>query len=89
MQSNNSGDSPPLDAQIPALLHTIHTVLLPEVRLESLNPWDPVVVHFTPRPWQLLGTGNYAAVFCHPEHPHLVVKLYALGREGFDEEVRV
>jgi hypothetical protein len=89
MQSNDPGVHSPLDAEIGAFLHLIHSVLLPEVQLESLNPEDPIVVHFTPCPWQLLGTGNYAAVFCHPEHPDFVVKVYAPGREGFEEEVRV
>lgn len=71
------------------LLHEIHSVLLPQVQLASLDPWDQVKVHFTPFPWQLLGAGNYAAVFCHPEHPHVVVKVYAPGREGFEDEVQV
>jgi hypothetical protein len=89
MQSHDSGAHPPLASEIQSLLYTIYTVLLPGVQLESVNPWDPVVVHFTPSPWQLLGSGNYAAVFCHPDHPDFVVKLYAPGREGFEEEVSV
>lgn len=42
-----------------------------------------------PVPWQLLGTGNYAAVFEHPDYPEQVVKIYAPGRPGFEQEVEV
>lgn len=64
-------------------------LLLQEVRLESQSPIDPVVVHCVPPPWELIGTGNYAAVFFHPDYPQVVLKLYAPGRPGWEEEVQV
>ena len=59
------------------------------VEIESIKPHNPVIVSHIPQPWQLLGTGNYAAVFVRPEYPDVVVKIYASGREGWAEEVRV
>jgi len=67
----------------------VHDSLLPQLVLESRNPFNPVIVHHTPAPWVLLGAGNYAAVFCHPNFPHQVVKVYAPGRPGIEEEVEV
>jgi hypothetical protein len=63
--------------------------LLPSLHIESLEPFNPVVVHHVPAPWILLGAGNYAAVLCHPEVPDQVVKVYAPGRPGLKEEVEV
>lgn len=63
--------------------------LLPELRVESVRPNDPVVVRRIPEPWLILGRGNFAAVVCHPEFPELVVKVYAPGRPGFDAEREV
>lgn len=62
---------------------------LREVQLESLSPDDPVVVRYVPEPWELVGTGNYAGVFAHPDYPDVVVKLYAPGRPGIEEEIQV
>ncbi|MBR8658164.1 MULTISPECIES: serine/threonine protein kinase [Bacillales] len=62
---------------------------LREVKLESRSPDDPVVVLHTPYPWELVGRGNYAAVFAHPDYPDVVVKLYAPGRPGWEQEVDV
>ncbi|WJQ79603.1 serine/threonine protein kinase [Brevibacillus brevis] len=62
---------------------------LQEVQVESLSPDDPVVVHHTPYPWELVGTGNYAAVFAHPDYPKVVIKLYAPGRSGAEQEIEV
>ncbi|MEL6399671.1 MAG: serine/threonine protein kinase [Cyanobacteria bacterium J06626_4] len=63
--------------------------LLPQVHLESLDPHHPVVVHQVPPPWRCLGTGNYAAVFEHPDYPDQVVKVYAPGRPGIEDEREV
>lgn len=62
---------------------------LQELQLESTSPDDPVVVHFTPEPWELVGTGNYAGVFGHPDYPDVVVKVYAPGRPGIEQEKEV
>lgn len=71
------------------LIESIHQELLPGLQIESLNSHNPVVVHQVPSPWQLLGTGNYAAVLYHPSYPDQVVKIYAPGRPGFAEELEV
>ena len=59
------------------------------VKIESINPHNPVRVADTPPPWELLGMGNYAAVFTHSDHPDIVVKIYASGRSGWVEELEV
>ena len=71
------------------LVERINQDLLPGLRIESLNPYNLVVVHQIPQQWQLLGVGNYAAVLYHPSYPELVVKIYAPGRPGFAQEVEV
>ena len=63
--------------------------LLPKLHLESIEPHNPVIVHQVPFPWTCLGAGNYAAVFAHPDYPDQVVKVYAPGRPGIEEEVEV
>lgn len=78
-----------MDTHINRLIENIHQELLPGFQIESVDPHDPVEVRHLPDPWQLLGKGNYAAVVYHPDHPNLVVKIYAPGRPGFDEEVEV
>ncbi|MCX7595468.1 MAG: serine/threonine protein kinase [Fischerella sp.] len=71
------------------LIESVYQELLPELRLESIDPHDPVEVHHIPHPWRLIGRGNYAAVVYHPDYPNQVVKIYAPGRPGFEEEVEV
>ena len=63
--------------------------LISIVEIKSIEPHNPVVVSQIPQPWQLLGTGNYAAVFTHPDYREVAIKIYALGREGWAEEVEV
>jgi hypothetical protein len=63
--------------------------LVANVEIQSINPYNPVRVDRSPHPWQLLGTGNYAAVFYHPNYSDTVVKIYAPGRSGWAEEVEV
>ena len=72
-----------------ALIDGIHHELCPALHIESVRPHDPVVVRRVPAPWRLLGAGNYAAVLGHPSYPAWVVKIYAPGRPGFEEEVEV
>lgn len=71
------------------LIASIHQQLLPNLQIESINPYNPVVVHQVLQPWKLLGAGNYAAVFYHQDYDDLVVKVYAPGRLGYTEEVEV
>jgi hypothetical protein len=71
------------------LLEETYQNLLPKVKVKSIHPHDPVVVDDLPQPWRLLGRGNYAAVFHHPDYSDKVVKIYAPGRQGFEEEVEV
>lgn len=75
--------------EINALVEQIHHGLLPFVEIKSVDPRDPVVVSHVPHPWRVLGTGNYAAVFVHPDYRDQVVKIYAPNRPGFDEEREV
>lgn len=63
--------------------------LLAALVVESVDPREPVVVRAAPAPWEVVGCGNYAAVFAHPDHPDLVVKVYAPGRPGCPEEIEV
>jgi hypothetical protein len=71
------------------LVKSIYQQLLPRLQIESVNPRNPIQVSYLPQPWRLLGKGNYAAVVYHPNHPECVVKIYAPGRPGFEEEVEV
>lgn len=68
---------------------TVERDLRSQASIESIQPYDPVEVGNVPAPWQLLGTGNYAAVFVHPDYADLAVKIYAPGRPGFEDEVEV
>lgn len=77
------------EAEAESLAELVRDTLRPALRTESVSPNDPVVVHHVPVPWQVLGTGNYAAVLLHPDHPELVVKVYAPGRPGFEAEREV
>ncbi|WP_223192792.1 serine/threonine protein kinase [Paenibacillus sedimenti] len=70
-------------------LEEIEQHLLPELKLSSEQPYNPIIVHQVPKPWQLLGSGNYAAVLTHPNYPDTVVKVYAPGRPGLEEEIEV
>ncbi|ARV61099.1 serine/threonine protein kinase [Nostocales cyanobacterium HT-58-2] len=76
-------------AHINWMISSIHEELLPKLQIQSVDPKNPVSVHFVPKPWRLVGTGNYAAVVYHPDYPDQVVKIYAPGRPGFEEEVEV
>ncbi|MBF1990731.1 serine/threonine protein kinase [Fischerella thermalis] len=74
---------------IDQFIETVHQELIPRLQIESIDPHDPVKISNLPRPWQRLGAGNYAAVVYHPDYPNWVVKIYAPGRPGFEEEVEV
>ncbi len=76
-------------SHIQSLIASIQQELIPQLIIESVHPHNPAEVRYHPSPWALLGTGNYAAVFYHPEYPDVVVKIYAPGRPGFEEELEV
>jgi hypothetical protein len=76
-------------SHINQLIESVHQELLPKLAIESVDPHDPVQIRYLPPPWKLIGTGNYAAVVYHPDHPDQVVKIYAPGRPGFEEELEV
>ncbi len=71
------------------LVARVEPELPPQLRIESVDPRDPVVPRHVPAQWRVLGAGNYAAVLAHPEHPELVVKVYAPGRPGLEAEIEV
>ena len=71
------------------LLQRITGELLAKTTIESVNPKEPVKVRSVPKPWKILGAGNYAAVFYHPEAANYAVKVYAPGRPGLEEEAEV
>jgi hypothetical protein len=78
-----------VDRAIDELVAQVERVLLPGAAIESVHPGEPIVVGRVPEPWAVVGCGNYAAVFAHPGWPDQVVKVYAPGRPGHAEEVRV
>ncbi|WP_069791593.1 serine/threonine protein kinase (plasmid) [Cyanobacterium sp. IPPAS B-1200] len=71
------------------LIASIYQQLLPSIQIESVSPVNPVQVDYLPKPWQILGLGNYAAVVYHPHYSDLVIKIYAPGRPGYEKEVEV
>jgi hypothetical protein len=77
------------EAGMDELIASVERDLLPQAAIESLDPHEPIVVRRVPEPWELVGCGNYAAVFVHPRWPEWVVKVYAPGRPGLADEVQV
>lgn len=74
---------------IAGLVQRIETQLRREVQLVSEDAHHPVILKHLPAPWRRLGAGNYAAVVYHPDYADFVVKVYAPGRPGFEQEVEV
>ena len=72
-----------------ALRRMVEEELLAALRVESRVQTERVVVVHVPEPWCVVGRGNFAAVLAHPEHPGVVVKVYAPGRPGAEEEKEV
>ena len=79
----------PSQEDLGRLIESIHQELLPNLKIESPNPSNPVRVDRVLEPWQLLGTGNYAGVFYHSDYDNLVVKVYAPKKLGWEEELEV
>lgn len=78
-----------INQQIEKLVEVVESELLSNAQIYSEDPTDPIVAKDIPDPWKLLGTGNFAAVLCHPDYKGLVVKVYAPGRPGLKAEARV
>jgi hypothetical protein len=74
---------------IQELVEKVEKELLPHLNIKSIDPGNPVVPYYVPSPWKLLGVGNYAAVLTYPELDDFVVKVYAPGRPGIEEELEV
>lgn len=72
-----------------SLIELTEQVLLKGLKLESVDPGNPVQVQHLPEGWKLLGAGNYAAVFTHPSFAEYAVKVYAPDREGWHSEKEV
>ncbi|MFC7371723.1 serine/threonine protein kinase [Fictibacillus iocasae] len=60
-----------------------------EAVIVSDDEFDPVKTITYPKPWIVLGCGNYAAVFAHPDHMDYVVKIYGRAKEGIKDEIEV
>lgn len=71
------------------LIGEVEKELLKKIEVKSINPFDSVKVQFVPKGWMLLGTGNYAAVLCHKDFQDFAVKIYAEGRPGIEDEIKV
>lgn len=67
----------------------INNELVKNIKIISINPYDPVKVKNIPNGWRMIGKGNFAAVFTHPSLGGRVVKVYAENREGIKEEIQV
>ncbi|NEZ75115.1 serine/threonine protein kinase [Clostridium botulinum] len=74
---------------IKKFINIIDNDFIPNLKMKSINPSDPIKVEFVPKPWILLGCGNYAGVFTHPDFDNLAIKIYAPGRGGLKEEIEV
>ncbi|CAG7653232.1 serine/threonine protein kinase [Paenibacillus allorhizosphaerae] len=77
------------NVELQQLIDEIERNLLGKLLVVSEDPHEPVVVKKIPKPWRLIGAGNYAAVLAHAEYPDRVVKVYAPGRPGLEEEAEV
>ncbi|WP_281890869.1 serine/threonine protein kinase [Paenibacillus sp. YYML68] len=75
--------------RLAACLQQIEEHLLVGLEMASESEHDPIQVYTVPEPWTIVGVGNYAAVFVHPSWPEWVVKVYAPGRPGVEEEQEV
>jgi hypothetical protein len=74
---------------VETLRRAVEEGLLPTLQVESRKHTERVEVVFAPEPWSVLGRGNYAAVLAHPDFGGWVVKVYAPGRPGIEEEREV
>lgn len=71
------------------LIDYVENELLPNIDIKSVRNFDPIIVKNIPKQWKLLGVGNYAAVLMHNDFPKYAIKIYAKGRSGIKEEIKV
>jgi len=67
----------------------IETDLLPNIDLTVQSLVDPILVNNRSAYWKIIGCGNYAGVFFHPNYPDKVVKVYGRSYEGLKKEIEV
>jgi hypothetical protein len=67
----------------------IELELLPQIRLTTKSPFDPIIVNNRSKSWKTIGSGNYAGVFSHDSHPERVVKVYGRSPEELNKEIEV
>lgn len=70
-------------------VYLIENELLGKVELFSESPFDPINVRNHSESWELIGKGNYAAVFIHKAKPEWVVKMYGRNPEELEKEIGV
>ncbi|MCL6570336.1 MAG: serine/threonine protein kinase [Bacillus sp. (in: Bacteria)] len=67
----------------------IENQLLPQIRLTTTSPFDPIIVNNHSISWKTIGSGNYAGVFSHASNPEKVVKVYGRNPEELKKEIEV
>ena len=67
----------------------VYHELLPQLIIRSDSTHDPVEILHVPEGWTVMGQGNYAAVLHPIDDPLWVVKVYAEGRPGLEDEAAV
>lgn len=70
-------------------IRMIEQELLPQITLKADDPFEPIVVTNRSDSWELLGNGNYAAVFYHKSKPNWVVKVYGRNQHEIRKEIEV
>jgi hypothetical protein len=57
-------------------LRLIENELLTNISLESIHPFDPIIVENRSTTWKIVGSGNYAAVFFHESMAEMGGEVY-------------
>ncbi len=70
-------------------IQSIEQELLSNIQLVVENIFDPIKVINRSNSWKTIGTGNYAAVFCHDSKPDWVVKVYGRNQDEIKKEIAV
>lgn len=70
-------------------IRKIEEELLPQITLKADDLFEPIQVINDSRTWELIGNGNYAAVFSHRSRPEWVVKVYGRNLHEIKKEIEV